>query len=201
MEKIKGFIKPFLLIFLVVFMIINWSDISWFFNYHFWSSAFSSIDGGEEKRLLDSSKGEYSDKKNSIEIPELSVSAPIITSRSAELDVLENDLNKGVVHFPGSALPGNGGQTVILGHSAPLNWPKIKYDGVFSDISKLKIGDKINVYYNNKKYSYSVKEHMILEVGEDVPKPLTNSENVLLLVSCWPPGKDYKRIAVKAELN
>lgn len=201
-KEIKGLIKPFIFIFIISFLIINWSDVSWFFNYHFWSDAFYSVGQNEEKDMIKiDSKGEYSDKQNGIEIPKLEVSAPLIIGNTAEKDVLENNLKNGVVYFPGSALPGENGQTVILGHSAPANWPKIRYDWVFSNISELEEGDEINIYYNNQKYSYSVKGKTIIERGEDVPSPLTNSDNMLLLVSCWPPGKDSQRIAVEAQLN
>jgi len=30
---------------------------------------------------------------------------------------------------------------------------------------------------------------------------LTNSDNMLVLISCWPPGKDIRRIAVEAKLK
>ncbi len=30
---------------------------------------------------------------------------------------------------------------------------------------------------------------------------VSKNKNVLMLVSCWPPGRDIKRIAVEAELN
>ena len=107
-----------------------------------------------------------------------------------------------MVHYPGSTLPGIKGQTIILGHSAPLGWPKIRYDWVFTNLAHLDKGDKIFVYFNHKKYTYSVKGKLFLNRGEDLPsRLLTNSENMLVLISCWPPGKDFKRIAVNAEIK
>lgn len=200
LKEIKGLVKPFILIFIISFLIINWSDISWFFNYHFWQNAFRSIGEEEETKMIE---GDYKKEihSDSIEILKLGVKAPLFIGESQDKDVLEKNLLKGAVYFPSSALPGENGQTIILGHSAPANWPKTNYDWIFSNISKLESGDEINIYYKNNKYSYTVKEKMILEKGQDVPKPLTNYENVLLLVSCWPPGQDSQRIAVRAELN
>lgn len=200
LKEIKGLIKPFILIFIASFIIINWSDISWFFNYHFWQNAYRSIGEEEETKLIE---GNYQKEmhSDSIEIPKLGIKAPLIIGQSQDKDILEKNLLKGAVYFPSSALPGQDGQTVILGHSAPSNWPKTNYDWIFSNISQLESGDKIIVYYNNQKYTYNVEERMILEKGEDAPKLLTNNINMLLLISCWPPGQDSQRIAVRAELN
>jgi sortase A len=109
------------------------------------------------------------------------------------------DLDKGVIYYPGSVYPGQVGQIIILGHSAPVGWPKIKHDWVFSNLEKLEIGDSIMIDLNNKQYTYIVKKKAIIAAGADVPA--YNSDiNVLTLISCWPPGKDYQRIAVQAEL-
>ena len=38
-----------------------------------------------------------------------------------------------------------------------------------------------------------------MERGEEISEEgLTNDENMVVLVSCWPPGKDLRRIAVEA---
>jgi len=143
----------------------------------------------------------YTSKQNTLEIPKLSLSVPIIFSKSAEKSALMNDLNKGVVFYPGSVYPGQVGQMIILGHSAPPGWPQIKYDWVFTDINELKAGDIIFIDLNGKQYKYVVKKITIIQRGADVPQDASvSSNNVLTLISCWPPGKDYQRITVTAEL-
>jgi LPXTG-site transpeptidase (sortase) family protein len=110
-------------------------------------------------------------------------------------------LDTGVVLYPDSVVPGDNGQTIILGHSAPVGWPKIKYDWVFSRLNELAEGDEIIVYFNNRKYTYIVSRKVFLERGEEISQEgLTNDENMLVLVSCWPPGKDLRRIAVEAKV-
>ena len=99
-----------------------------------------------------------------------------------------------------SVYPGQTGQIVILGHSAPPGWPKIKHDWVFTDLQKLSPGDKVMVDVNNKQFTYVVKQKTIIKRGADVPTD-TSSVNSLTLISCWPPGKDYQRIAVQADLS
>jgi len=111
------------------------------------------------------------------------------------------DLDSGVVYYPGSVYPGQTGQIVILGHSAPPGWPKIKHDWVFTDLDKLVPGDTILIDVNNKQYTYTVKKKTIIKRGAEVPSDGLNADNnVLTLISCWPPGKDYQRIAVVSEL-
>ncbi len=104
-----------------------------------------------------------------------------------------------MVLYPGSAPFGGSGQTVILGHSAPAGWPKIKYEWVFSKINELEKGDMVVVTYDNITRYYKVAGSQIVDPKTGVPAP-TVEGNSLMLISCWPPGKNTKRIAVEAEL-
>jgi sortase (surface protein transpeptidase) len=92
--------------------------------------------------------------------------------------------------------------TVILGHSAPSGWPKINYDWVFSRLNGLSDGDEIFVFFDQKKYNYRVVEKIFLSKGGEIPDyDPTNQKSILIMLSCWPPGVDLKRIAVQAELQ
>jgi len=204
--EIKKLFYPFLIIFLITFLIINWNKISFIFNYKvifgfisdFFQRAnpvtvFNSLNLNQSRLI----KFEYSDKENSLEIPKIKVLAPLIFVESSDEKTLENALDRGVVHFPDSVLPGEIGQTIILGHSAPPNWPKIKYDWVFNYLNELTQGDEIFVYFNHKKFTYYVTKNFFLKKGEEPPKG-DSLKNTLILISCWPPGKDLNRIAVEA---
>ncbi|MBI3337467.1 MAG: class E sortase [Candidatus Staskawiczbacteria bacterium] len=218
----KKILKFFIVIYLVSFTVINWNDISWVFNYRTVSSllydfftpyqnisassssnvfinnsaSYSAVNGKEDIKYL------YSSKTNLLEIPSIGISSPIIFPKNKNINAITKDLDNGTVYYPGSVLPGQVGQIVVLGHSAPPNWPKIKYDWVFSDLNDLKYGDKIHLYFDNKEYIYSVREKNFLAKGQEiVPTSLVDNGNVLVLVSCWPPGKNLQRIAVQAELS
>lgn len=206
----KVLIKFFLAVFLISFLVTNWDSISWVFNYEFMSQATSNLfnSGGKDiTGITQTSVTPVPDNpqvfnKNEIEIPGLNIKAPLIFATSIDNEDLLNYLKKGVALYGGSALPGNPGQTIVLGHSAPPNWPKINYDWVFTNINDLNNGDHINVYFNFKKYTYVVTNKTIIDPGGDIPQnTLTNNNNMLVLISCWPPGKNYKRIAVEAELQ
>ena len=206
----KALLKYFILVFAISFLVINWNEISWIFNYKAMagivSSQFQSKIIAESADIFEKDKApaplknsEPSEKENSVEIPKIEILAPLVVSESASEKDLSKLLNQGTVYFPGSVLPGEAGQTIILGHSAPPGWPKIKYDWVFTRLSELTEGDEIFVYFNHQKYTYHVTEKIFLDRGETVPQLLTNSENMVVLISCWPPGKDLRRIAVLAK--
>jgi LPXTG-site transpeptidase (sortase) family protein len=136
------------------------------------------------------------EKENAIEIEKIGVLAPVIFFDDiVDDEVVHEALDRGTVHFPGSALPGETGQTIILGHSAPPGWPDIKYDWVFTYLDDLVFGDKISVYLNGQKYVYYVKDKIFIDKGDDLPGNSTDG-NALALISCWPPGKNYRRIVV-----
>jgi LPXTG-site transpeptidase (sortase) family protein len=226
-EKAKKIFKIALLLYLASFLIINWNAVSWIFNYRTVSVLVSdffnpypsieashmsgyfhpnikteNISTNSENLLAENINWVYTDKLNELEIPKLSISAPVVFSTTTNIGQITKDLDSGVVYYPGSVMPGETGKIVVLGHSAPPGWPKIKYDWVFSDIDKLSSGDLILISLNNKQYTYTVKEKNIIKKGEDIPtNNLINSNSILTLVSCWPPGKDYQRIAVSAELK
>ncbi len=199
-EDIKRLYKAFIFIFLVSFLIINWNDISWIFNYRVISQSLSNLFQRDSSVESETIEFEYSEKENSLEIPKIEVSAPLIFVENQ--DKVHKTLDNGVVHYPDSVLPGEKGQTVILGHSASSDWPDIKYDHVFSRLNELEEGDEIFIYFEHQKYNYSVERKIFLEKGEEIPENiLTTSNNMLILVSCWPPGKNIRRIAVESTLK
>lgn len=135
-----------------------------------------------------------------ITIPKIGISAPIITAKTTDNKVIHGLLDSGVVLYPGSTPFGRDGQTVLLGHSAPTGWPKIKYDWVFSRINELKSGDMVVITYNDETRYYKIAKTRIVTPQEGVPDA-TVEGNSLMMVSCWPPGKDLKRIVVEAEIS
>lgn len=202
-ERIK-LIKYFVAIFAISLVIFNWNEVSWIFNYQALSEIFSA--GFSEKGevvatnvLSTAETVEYKDNVGSIEISKIGISAPIVFPLSSGDSDLNSGLKKGVIHYPGSALPGSDGQAIILGHSAPAGWPKLNYDWVFTDLNKLEAGDKISITLNEQNYNYTVKNKIILEKGEELPEE--SGAKSLVLLSCWPPGKNYKRIGIISELT
>lgn len=134
-----------------------------------------------------------------ITIPKIGLSAPVTFVESTDPDDFLEPLKKGVAHYP-SALPGQKGASIMLGHSAPPGWLGNLYDGVFSDLKDLEEGDLVVVSTGARSYTYKVSAKLFLDRGQDIPEELTRSNQPrLLLLSCWPPGINNKRIMIQAE--
>ncbi len=200
-ETIRRLYKPFILIFLVSLLIINWHDISFIFNYHFISGQLSNWWEVIKPAQAELTDNDYFVKEGFIEIPKIGIEAPIIFAENDSDENFQKALKKGVLLHPVSALPGEPGTTIILGHSAPVGWPKINYDWVFNDLNELTKEDEFYIYFNHQRYSYKVIEKFFLAPGEEIPSfDLTSSKSMVVLLSCWPPGKDQERIVVQATL-
>jgi len=139
--------------------------------------------------------------QNYLSIPKIGVQAPILFTQSRSQKIFNKLLSLGVLHYPDSALPGSNGTTIVLGHSAPPNWPKIHYDSVFNNLQNLKPGDEIFINFQGKKYKYATTNTFFVKKGQDISPYLTFEKNMLLLISCWPPGHNLQRIVVRAQLT
>ncbi len=134
--------------------------------------------------------------KNSIYIPKINVKAPIVLGSSIDANKLLKDLERGVLMYPGSAMPGQG-STVIVGHSSS-NSPWNKYSNVFSLLNRLQTGDLIYVNYNDKNYIYTVSNK---KTGSVFSLSNADMSGDLILSSCWPVGTDKGRILVSSTLQ
>ncbi len=142
----------------------------------------------------------FTEKSNSLEVPQIGVLAPVVIGETTDIERLTNALDRGVVLYPGFATPGNGGKLIILGHSAPLGWPKIKYETVFSKLGDLQAGSEVVFNFNNRQYRYLVTRKIFLDRGGEIPENNRKDVQYLYLVTCWPPGRNLRRLAVEAVL-
>ncbi len=130
-------------------------------------------------------------------IPILGVDAPIILSESSDEIALQSALERGVAFWPGSALLGEKGTMIILGHSSAYPWYAGEYGSVFSLLNKLKENDEVFIFSADKKYTYRVINKEI-NLPEDLNIEKQEKEPILYLLSCWPIKTNWKRIAIKA---
>ncbi|MDP4009238.1 MAG: sortase [bacterium] len=135
----------------------------------------------------------------SLTISKLGVQAPMHFVQSVLPDDFGEPMKKGVAWFP-SSIPGERGRVVVLGHSAPPGWMGLNpYLNIFSKIHTLEEGDIITLDVEGVTYTYKVKGAVvIMEKGEPLP-PFIGTKGELVLISCWPPGIDYKRMVIFAE--
>lgn len=189
-EELRNPLRNFFLFYFVVFLLIALVIIN-----------LSPLKPQEKNLVGENPKEEIlGGKPNGVLIPKIGVEAPLLIVDSIKPEDFRAPMKKGVAYYP-SALPGEKGETVVLGHSAPRGWPKINYDWVFSELEKLEPGDEIFVSFENRSYRYIVGEKIFLQKGQDLPAlSFDNSQSKLVLISCWPPGIDNKRIVVYSEL-
>ncbi len=220
-ERDKVLLKIFLLIFLFFVIIINWKEVSAFFNLriasHTLQNKFQELILSPEKDVVehDDEMREYEEREEDverceggdrIEVSAIEIEAPIVETEGVSEKEYREALDRGVVRFPDGYFPGEKGLTVLFGHSAPPGWPDINYDRVFTEIDKLQEGDEIEICYDNRFYTYRVieekEEEKVYEVGEDVPPLYPQAEKKeLVLMTCWPPGDAESRMGVRAIID
>lgn len=109
-------------------------------------------------------------------------------------------LTKGVAEALGSTPPGEAGNLYLFSHSTNAPWNIIRYNAVFYLLRELNSGDRVIIFYKNRRYDYEVFDKHIVS-PTDVSY-LTNRYNkpVLTLQTCDPPGTLFNRLIVRAKL-
>lgn len=142
-----------------------------------------------------------------IVIPRIVKNIPVIGVGNANLisrdwDALEKDiqqaLKSGVVHYPGTALPGEKGNVVITGHSSFYAWDAGRFKDVFALLHEIVPGDKIFLFHNQKRYIYEVFDIRVVKPNEIDVLGQTKDER-LTLITCTPLGTNLKRLIVTAK--
>lgn len=88
--------------------------------------------------------------QNEIIIPKIGVRVPLVfIETNNEVEVLRA-LRDGVVHYYGTAYPGEVGNSVFFGHSSNDWWEPGNYKFVFVLLEKLVPGDQYEIHYNSR---------------------------------------------------
>jgi LPXTG-site transpeptidase (sortase) family protein len=139
-------------------------------------------------------------------IPRIGKNVPIVSISTENLirrdwNALEKDIQQalqdGVVHYPGTAEPGEHGNVVITGHSSYFLWDPGKFKDVFALLHQVVEGDTIIVYYNQKKYTYVAYEKQVV-MPDQVDVLTQGGVDRLTLITCTPVGTNLKRLIVFA---
>ncbi|MBI2453884.1 class E sortase, partial [Candidatus Peregrinibacteria bacterium] len=141
-------------------------------------------------------------------IPRINQNLPVVGVKNENLvarkwDELEADIQKalrnGVIHYPGTALPGENGNIVITGHSSYYAWDPGRFKDVFALLHDVRLKDRIVVYFNQKKFVYEVTNRKIV-LPKDVDVLATSPQEQLTLITCTPIGTNLKRLVLTAKL-
>ena len=122
-----------------------------------------------------------------IKIPKIGVDRVVVEGVSVP------DLKKGPGHYPGTAMPGQIGNTVISGH-------RTTYGAPFNRLDELKVGDEILVYDRTGPFKYIVSENKIVSPTA-VEVLNTSSDARLTLTTCHPKFSAKERLIIVAQLE
>jgi sortase A len=115
------------------------------------------------------------------------VSVPKLKIENAVVAIGGDDLSHNLVQYPGTALPGKNGNTVIFGHSIlPIFYNPQDYMAIFSTLPTLKIGDEIFVSYDSVSYIYKVEQMFEVRPTDIQVLEQDDSDSFLSLVTCVP---------------
>lgn len=122
----------------------------------------------------------------SISIPRLKVRQPVVYG------VGMRSFDRGVGWWPGTALPGQWGNSVLGGHRTERRKP-------FRHLDRLRKGDRIIMTYRNMRYVYEVRETFIVD-DADMHIIDQTPGHTITLFSCHPVGATGQRIVVTGQL-
>lgn len=226
-DKVQ-FVLVSAIVFIVIYVVLNWPAIQLNIVHYWnvWRGIKSPLEELVKERTAEPERLFLSDRPaasvNSIAplnleiyppdtrlvIPRINQNVPVVGVRNENLiarkwEELEADIQKalknGVIHYPGTSLPGEGGNIVVTGHSSYYAWDPGRFKDVFALLHDVKMGDRIVMYFNQKKFIYAVENIKIVTPDKvDVLGP-TNREQ-LTLITCTPIGTNLKRLILTAKL-
>lgn len=168
----------------------------------------TSSDPTIQKKQIPPLEMEIAPSDDRIIIPRIDQNIPIVKVSSDSLikrdwDALEKEMQKalqdGVVHYPGTSLPGQTGNVVITGHSSYFPWDPGQFKDVFALLHDVVKGDRIVVYYNQDKYLYEVNDIKVV-LPDNIEVLKQTPDDRITLITCTPVGTNLKRLIVTAKL-
>ncbi|MCT4592057.1 MAG: sortase [Candidatus Gracilibacteria bacterium] len=143
-----------------------------------------------------------------IVIPKIAKNIPIVEISDESLvsedwKKLEKDvqdgLKNGVVHYPGTAEPGQIGNVFITGHSSYYIWDDGKYKDVFALLHDLDEGDEFTIYWGQNKFDYKISEIKVVSPKDTTVLDQPKSQKIATLMTCTPVGTSKNRLILTAE--
>lgn len=145
---------------------------------------------------------------NRIIIPKLGKSVPIVDMTTEHIegenwsdleDQIQEGLRNGVVHYPGTAKPGQYGNVFITGHSSYYPWDSGQFKDVFALLGQLEPGDEFIVYYDQIKYTYRIYDKYEVQPDDVTVLEQPKDKKEATLMTCTPVGTALRRLIIKAE--
>lgn len=134
--------------------------------------------------------------------PFYTISIPKIKIENAVVSTIDTDLEKHLVNYQGTSIPGKNGNAVIFGHSTlPQFFNAKNYKTIFANAYKLKNDDIIYAIVDGVTYTYKVFKIIVVDPQDSSALTQTYDNYYLTLVTCTPPGTIWKRLIIKSRLE
>jgi LPXTG-site transpeptidase (sortase) family protein len=130
-------------------------------------------------------------------IDKIGVNTKVSNPSTARNDVLNNELLKGAVRYPGSGTVGKGNM-FIFGHSTGIRVVNNQAYKAFNKLDQLITGDLITVKAGTKSYTYKVTSVKLVD-SNDQRIEFNSSKNMLTLSTCNVLGAKEERFVVQAD--
>lgn len=144
---------------------------------------------------------------NRVIIPKIGKNIPLLDVKNRNIewqnelnDIFMKELEKGIIRYPGSSIPGENWVSFIFGHSSNLPWMKWDYNDIFSTLDQVQFWDEVIVYYGQEKYTYKIREKRVIKPGDVSVLKRNNDKSEISLMTCWPIWTTINRLIVTWEL-
>ncbi|EKD65874.1 MAG: sortase family protein [uncultured bacterium (gcode 4)] len=146
--------------------------------------------------------------ENRIIIPKLGKNIPLVDVNNKSWlnfenlqDLFMKELEKWILRYPGTATPGSLWNAFIFWHSSNYPWSKWDYNDVFALLDNLNFWDEIIVYYNQKKFIYTITEKKVVRPGDVKVLKRDWGKREISLMTCWPVWTTLNRMIVFWEIK
>jgi sortase A len=130
-------------------------------------------------------------------IPKINVEIPVVYDVNTINDAaVDQGLERGVVHYADTALPGQNGNLVIVGHSSNNILNPGKYKFAFVLLSRLENGDTFYIQKDGKRYTYQVYKKTVVSPNDVSVLGPADKVATATLITCDPPGTSINRLVV-----
>ncbi len=135
----------------------------------------------------------------SLSIPEVGIRVPIVNPEKTDIKTLDTALINGVVHYPGSGLPGEKSNVLFFGHSSNLpvvNNPAYK---ALNGLEYVKLGDDVFVETKNIIYHYRISAIRLTTAEEELIS-FRSDRRMITISTCNTFGLKSERFVAEAIL-
>ncbi len=145
---------------------------------------------------------------NRLVIPKMGKSVPLVSMGTEHIEgenwneleeQIQDGLRGGVVHYPGTAKPGQYGNVFMTGHSSYYPWDSGRFKDVFATLSHLETGDRYYVYYDQVKYVYEVVDKKEVYPSDVSVLDQPQNQKFSTLMTCTPVGTTLRRLIIHGE--